>query len=783
MISKIHNIRGVGRFKDFGCRQGIDFAELTLIYSENGQGKSTFADILRSLSEGDEKRLLGRKTVGATDQFIKFETEEGVRCLHNGSWNQSFGDTLVFDEIFINDNVYEGLKVSAAHREKLHPIIVGEGQKLGVQKEEELVAERDETTSLRTEVRRRIESALGAIPMQSEYKLSFEQFINLAWLDDIDKLIESQKKVVNQHRDADQIHGQSKLKLIEEFVPPIAELRQLLEKQLSCIADDAKEILQAHVDRFAGDEMKSWLRHGSQYIDERESETDDICPYCGQSLSGSSLIEHYQAIFEDTYEAFETEVSSFSSRHLDFTRWITDAKSACESNPAKGAFWASHLPEMELPNLDMENVEDTLSNLVAEMSKLLEEKQTALFKEVETGLDLNDALTLWNGAWKRVERYNSAINSLNRSVDFLRSNTTTADLVESERELARLEYTQLRQTNEVASDCESFAELDRQWNALNGKINEQRKANTKAIRDTFKKYGKCLEKHLSEFGASFRIKDLTQSRTGGKLRAEYKLGLADKNIELGKPETDVAERSFRNVLSEGDKRTLALAFFLSTIDGMSETKKAIVVFDDPVTSLDENRRMYTSEAIVKVCKWANQVIVLSHRPDFLHSVWSDYMRIGDQKKSSSLLEIQCNPDSPDASIIGKDWDINKAVKNYHAKNIDNVVKFIHGPVEHAPDYIWKLLRPILETHFQSCYPDIYCGEVTSLGKFLQCIVTCEENSPLSALKGHVADELNVLNIKLTPSQHGGDPAPITNRDQLLPYCRRVLALVGRPQVA
>ena len=85
MITRIHSIRGVGRFKDFGCKQGIEFAKLNLIYSENGQGKSTLADILRSLSAGDANRLIGRKSVGASNQFVKFETEDGIRCFHDGN--------------------------------------------------------------------------------------------------------------------------------------------------------------------------------------------------------------------------------------------------------------------------------------------------------------------------------------------------------------------------------------------------------------------------------------------------------------------------------------------------------------------------------------------------------------------------------------------------------------------------------------------------------------------------------------------------------------------------
>lgn len=190
MIKKIHNIRGVGRFKDFESKQGIELDKLNLIYSENGQGKSTLADILRSLSEGDESRLVGRKTVGATNQFIKFETENGIRCFHNGSWNDSKCDIVVFDEVFINDNVYEGLSVRPEQREKLHTIIVGETQKRGVEIEKALVADRKQIGDRQSELKPKIESVINGIDIKPHLRMDLDKFVKLDAVEKIDTRIE-----------------------------------------------------------------------------------------------------------------------------------------------------------------------------------------------------------------------------------------------------------------------------------------------------------------------------------------------------------------------------------------------------------------------------------------------------------------------------------------------------------------------------------------------------------------------------------------------------------------
>lgn len=50
-IQKIIDIQKVGRFEKLDTRAvGAPFSKVVLIYGENGWGKSTIADILRSLT-------------------------------------------------------------------------------------------------------------------------------------------------------------------------------------------------------------------------------------------------------------------------------------------------------------------------------------------------------------------------------------------------------------------------------------------------------------------------------------------------------------------------------------------------------------------------------------------------------------------------------------------------------------------------------------------------------------------------------------------------------------
>ncbi len=70
-----------------------------------------------------------------------------------------------------------------------------------------------------------------------------------------------------------------------------------------------------------------------------------------------------------------------------------------------------------------------------------------------------------------------------------------------------------------------------------------------------------------------------------------------------------------NVLSEGEQRALALAFFLAEV-ATSDGRSAIIL-DDPVSSLDHQRRDYLARRLVEECK-RRQVIVFTHDMAFMH---------------------------------------------------------------------------------------------------------------------------------------------------------------------
>jgi ABC-type uncharacterized transport system ATPase subunit len=70
-----------------------------------------------------------------------------------------------------------------------------------------------------------------------------------------------------------------------------------------------------------------------------------------------------------------------------------------------------------------------------------------------------------------------------------------------------------------------------------------------------------------------------------------------------------------NVLSDGEQRALSLAFFLAEVAVSDE--RSTIVLDDPVSSLDHERRAYLAERLAQESK-RRQVIVFTHDMAFIH---------------------------------------------------------------------------------------------------------------------------------------------------------------------
>jgi ABC-type Mn2+/Zn2+ transport system ATPase subunit len=99
-----------------------------------------------------------------------------------------------------------------------------------------------------------------------------------------------------------------------------------------------------------------------------------------------------------------------------------------------------------------------------------------------------------------------------------------------------------------------------------------------------------------------------------KIKTKPQKGETLKQIILETPDAEMASHKLEKILSEGEKRAVALADFLTEI-ALDETSRGIVL-DDPVTSLDWEWKETVANCLVAEAK-KRQVIVFTHDLHFL----------------------------------------------------------------------------------------------------------------------------------------------------------------------
>jgi wobble nucleotide-excising tRNase len=81
VLRKIIEIRNVGRLLDYTALGDVELKRYSLIFAENGRGKTTLCSILRSLQTGDAAHVLRRATLGSGEPPLVRATKRSKREL------------------------------------------------------------------------------------------------------------------------------------------------------------------------------------------------------------------------------------------------------------------------------------------------------------------------------------------------------------------------------------------------------------------------------------------------------------------------------------------------------------------------------------------------------------------------------------------------------------------------------------------------------------------------------------------------------------------------------
>jgi wobble nucleotide-excising tRNase len=109
MLKKFIAVKNVGRFINSAHTGVQECLKTTLVLGGNGFGKTTLASILRSNGTNDPAIIAGRARLGTTSApDVEMLLEAGKATFRNGAWSLSEPEFLVFDGVFIAENVFAG---------------------------------------------------------------------------------------------------------------------------------------------------------------------------------------------------------------------------------------------------------------------------------------------------------------------------------------------------------------------------------------------------------------------------------------------------------------------------------------------------------------------------------------------------------------------------------------------------------------------------------------------------------------------------------------------------
>lgn len=684
MISSIKKIKNIGLFKDYDTKAtGLkkDFTKCNLIYGLNAFGKSTLCDILKDVEVNSTERIKKRLTIPCSEEkqvaLLQLSNGEGTIKLENGIWenNKLEGKIAVFDSEFVLNNIFDGTKLleDRTTKENFTQFILGDDGVSLAQEIEEL------KKGLSTEKAR----LKDYIPESQKGKTdsAIKKYAKTNISDTLEELVEAKKieqvKIdTKKKRDKNQEQIE-RIKLIcnQENTKTHALINKL-EKASEVlglhyeISANALTTFQNHVKDNCHNEkgVKDWIIKGINFLQHGKN-----CPFCGQEIENNPLMEAYDEYLSNDYLKFQSDLSEkLNQINMPINDWdifdlsknirsiiseVQNIKEVCVTELLD----ANTIRLKEL-STEIEGMEDGLKK---ELSMFKEKTENMIsskkvMSSVSIKLELDELLEIAKAYDIGFEKINNVIKEINIIVSKIKvdscSNNNQIE-IESNDRIREIDE-KLQRVNDDENckkwlrQCELITEKTEEINQKSHNMEENQKAYLERLFDKIDQYFRLYG------GTKFKIENGNMSNRGNKktvgITIKFQNQLVAENTDF--------------LFSESDKRALALSVFMAKIDCINDEEKEniIVIYDDPITSFDDNRMKNVEMSILGKSREVEQTFVFTHNFNFAKTISEKYAD-----------EISCyGIDRISADCHGLyDLDAKEHFADGFTKNFGNILKF------------------------------------------------------------------------------------------------------------
>lgn len=313
--------------------------------------------------------------------------------------------------------------------------------------------------------------------------------------------------------------------------------------------------------------------------------TDSTCPLCQQPLNdGAARLQRFESFI--LAEAEKTAQDRQHALYQDYKPFIENNLSLNIDDITYG----------ELEGLDPQLAHDT---------KLFEQTLSARQEAIKTAVISHKWEDIQQALENPSARFQALADKLNLEADALEKASDEKVRIALNRQLveldARIRLSQVRGAvvSAVSKLCHQ-AKLKQCLSSLNT-YNVSRTASELAEKVVSKELADALNREFKMLGVGTLSVSLHSRTDRGKALHKLKLDLPQS-------------RKPREILSEGEQRAIAIGSFLAEV-GLSGNKGGIV-FDDPVSSLDHRRRERVAKRLTAEAS-QRQVVVFTHDIYFL----------------------------------------------------------------------------------------------------------------------------------------------------------------------
>lgn len=756
MLERIEKLTGIGVFADIRA-SAHRFCKLSLIYADNGRGKSTLAAMLKSYANNQPRLLVKRRTIGQTKpQHAELLFTHGNRATFSaGQWNAQHESVHVYDLDFVESSVYSGGEINASHRKRLLSFALGKPAVTAMTRFNCATEAAANKTRLKKAAEEKLTSHRESTPLAA--------YLKMKAVSSVEQDIASVQEQLRQAENIASVKARKAHATFPLYAPDLDALNSVLISTHQELSSRAEEAVREHLEHIDKANFRNWAHTGLGYI------RNDKCPFCSQSLAGIELINYYQECFNDEFRRLSAQVAGLD----DLQRRIIDVinmpllRSRMEQAESTSVIW-NDVTGTTVELIDLAQAEADRVSLDNLLSSLIEQKKASPLTATDAQL-IARIVELLNVVNHHIERYNTSATAANKRIEEYREHLSQMSVEELKGRLKALMAQQNRFSIEVsalvsayhqAKDAEKQAQLERE---------NCREALNSVMKQTLGQYETAINTLLDNFGARFQIREISYNYSGGgEPKSEYAIELRGERLSM-----NGEEGSFNTSLSEGDKRTLAFAFFIAVVMNDPDLQHKIVVIDDPMCSLDRHRRTQTLSILKTIYDSSQQLIVMAHDVYFLKSLRDEFEKRKELQNVACMQVMHSGGDYSDFASL----DVNRECESAYYSNHRMVSGYLRGEDYPARD-VAIAIRPLLEGYLHRRYPG-YVTPGLLFGEIVRKIADAAADSPL-VHAGALVQELNEINTYAGRFHHdtnssANSEAVVTG--ELLAYSRRALSVI------